>query len=163
MGFFKSTKKILALANNTCIVASWCSDCNRGRIGSSAIYLYSFLMDSNKDTNSKLVIVTGFLALSYVFHAQILSHISLALALIFLSSDLLSKGILWVWWKIAHVLGWLNTRILLTVVFYVVLLPFAFLSRIFSKDPLSLKWKKSHSFFVERNHKYQASDLDNPW
>lgn len=120
-------------------------------------------MKENQDLKSQLVIVTGFLALSFLFKAEILGYLALALGLIFLISPTLSKGILWLWWKIAHVLGWINTRILLSIAFYLVLLPFALLSRLFSKDPLALKWKKQGSAFIKRDHLYQPEDLENPW
>jgi hypothetical protein len=120
-------------------------------------------MSSIEDLKSQLVIVTGFLALSIIFDTHILSYLALSLGVIFLTSRFLSKWILWLWWKIAHVMGWINTRILLSIVFYLVLLPFAMISRMFTKDPLGLKWNKSGSSFVVRNHKYTASDLENPW
>jgi len=116
-----------------------------------------------EDLKSQLVIVTGFLALSFIFKTETLGYIALGLGLTFLISTTLSKGILWLWWKIAHVLGWINTRILLTIVFYVVLLPFAMLYQLFSKDPLALKWNKSGSSFINRDHQYLPEDLENPW
>jgi len=116
-----------------------------------------------KDSTSQLVIVTGFLALSFIFKSEILAYVALGLGLTFLISKTISKGILWLWWKIAHVLGWINTRILLTIVFYLVLLPFAMLYQLFSKDPLAIKWKKDGSAFIKRDHLYQPEDLENPW
>jgi len=41
-----------------------------------------------------------------------------------------------IWWRFATVLGWINSRILLTVVFFAVLTPFGFLLRLFGRDPL---------------------------
>jgi hypothetical protein len=112
---------------------------------------------------TQLTIVVGFLVLSYLFDVPVLTTISLVLGLIFLISKTITKGILWLWWKIAHVLGWINTRILLSLVFYIFLLPIALLSRLFTKDPLNLKWSKKESTFVKRDHLYTAEDLENPW
>lgn len=118
---------------------------------------------SQQDRTSQLVIVTGFMALSYLFNIPVLGQLALVLGFIFLISDFLSKGILWLWWKLAHILGWINTRILLSVVFYVILLPMALLSRIFTRDPLKIKWKKHDSTFTVRDHLYIPGDLENPW
>lgn len=118
---------------------------------------------TQQDRTSQLVIVTGFMALSYLFNIPVLGQLALVLGFIFLISDFLSKGILWLWWKLAHILGWINTRILLSVVFYVILLPMAMLSRIFTRDPLKIKWRKHDSTFVIRDHLYSRSDLENPW
>lgn len=118
---------------------------------------------SQQDRTSQLVIVTGFMALSYLFSIPFLGQMALGLGFIFLISDYLSKGILWLWWKLAHILGWINTRILLSIVFYVILLPMALLSRIFTRDPLKIKWKKHDSTFIVRDHLYIPADLENPW
>jgi hypothetical protein len=40
------------------------------------------------------------------------------------------------WMKIGHVLGWINTRIILGLVFFVIFLPAALLLRALRKDPL---------------------------
>jgi hypothetical protein len=40
------------------------------------------------------------------------------------------------WLKIGHVLGWINTRIILGVVYFVVFLPAGLLLRLLHKDPM---------------------------
>jgi hypothetical protein len=41
-----------------------------------------------------------------------------------------------VWMKIGHVLGWINTRILLGVVFFGLITPMGVVMRLFGKDPM---------------------------
>jgi hypothetical protein len=41
-----------------------------------------------------------------------------------------------VWWQVAQVVGWVNTRILLTVFFAVVLTPVGVVMRVFGRNPL---------------------------
>jgi hypothetical protein len=41
-----------------------------------------------------------------------------------------------VWMRIGHALGWVNTRILLTLVFYLVVTPMGLAMRALGKDPL---------------------------
>jgi uncharacterized membrane protein len=41
-----------------------------------------------------------------------------------------------VWWRFATVLGWINSRILLTLFFIVVLTPTGWLMRLFGRSPL---------------------------
>ena len=48
------------------------------------------------------------------------------------------------WMRFAHVLGNVNTRIILAVLFYVVFTPLGFVMRLF-KDPLDLSLKQSDS------------------
>lgn len=45
------------------------------------------------------------------------------------------------WMRIGHALGWVNTRILLGVVFFVLLTPIALAMRLAGRDPLRLRWR----------------------
>ena len=43
------------------------------------------------------------------------------------------------WMKVGHILGWVNSRIILGLVFLIVLQPIALIMRIFGHDPLKTK------------------------
>jgi hypothetical protein len=43
------------------------------------------------------------------------------------------------WMSVGKVLGWINTRIILGVIFYVLLLPIGLFIRLFGKDPMERK------------------------
>jgi len=47
-----------------------------------------------------------------------------------------------VWMKVGHVLGWINTRILLGIVFYGIVTPIGFFARLFGKDSMTLHVKE---------------------
>ena len=47
-----------------------------------------------------------------------------------------------VWMRLAAVLGWINTRILLGVVFFFVLFPVSLVMRMLRKDPLDRSWQE---------------------
>jgi hypothetical protein len=86
------------------------------------------------------------------------------LAVIGLASPLLSARIHRLWMGLAQVLGLVMTRVLLSVVYFVVLFPLAILSRRFSAhDSLRLKHDKGSSVYSDRDHTYTAADLENPW
>lgn len=44
-----------------------------------------------------------------------------------------------IWMKIGHILGWINTRLILAVLFFGILTPIGLLLRILNKDPLFKK------------------------
>ena len=44
-----------------------------------------------------------------------------------------------VWTRIARILGWINTRLLLTVVFFFMLVPLALIWRLIGRDPLQAR------------------------
>src|SRR3989442_15351546 len=56
-----------------------------------------------------------------------------------------------VWWRFASLLGWINSRILLTVFFFVVLTPAGCLMRLFGRSPLrSVRADTNWSAYDER-------------
>jgi hypothetical protein len=74
-----------------------------------------------------------------------------------------AEKISWVWLKIAEILGLINSTILLSLIFFIILTPLALLMKVFKKsDSLKLK-KLSGSAYDERNHIYTANDLENTW
>ena len=52
------------------------------------------------------------------------------------------------WWRLAHVLGWLNSRLLLSAVFVFLLTPVGVLMRVGGWDPLWLKRRARTSGWV---------------
>ena len=115
-----------------------------------------------------LVIVIGFTALGWILRSRFevetyLDKIAFALGLIAIFIPAAARAIEWAWLKFAMGLGWVNSRILLTIVYFVFLMPIALLSRLFTKDPLMLKAKKSTTLYNTRNHLYKKEDLENIW
>ncbi|MFY7788020.1 MAG: SxtJ family membrane protein [Thermoflexibacteraceae bacterium] len=113
---------------------------------------------------AQFVMVVGFLVLSFIFkqYQSYLVILATVLGLVFLILPSLGDLILKLWFKIAEILGWINSRILLGIVFYVFLFPLAVLSRLSQKNPLQLK-KTPDSLFATRNHRYEPKDLENIW
>ena len=58
------------------------------------------------------------------------------------------------WMKLGHILGWINSRIILGLIFILVLLPISFFMKIFNYDPLRKKKnnKKSYRENKENNN-----------
>lgn len=110
-----------------------------------------------------LVIVSGLLVFWFIYEIKILLYIALVIGLIGAFVPSVSKLINWAWYKLAEGMGWIMSKVILSVVFFIFLFPIALLSRIFGKrDPLNLK-RPSDSTWVERNHGYTGKDLENMW
>jgi len=109
------------------------------------------------------VLSAFFLILSIVSHRQVFTWLSLALLLtgLFIKplAGIISKG----WLKFAEVVGTFNSKLILSLTFYLFLTPIAFLFRIFTKNPLMLKTENAASFYTERNHTYSGADLEKMW
>lgn len=117
-----------------------------------------------------LVISTGFLILFLIAHIkewrpilkQVFLGIAVAVPVLSLLSSFLAEKIVWGWFKLAQGLGYINSRILLSVIFFVFLTPLALLSRLKKSDSLQLK-KSDGSYFTTRNHAYEKKDLEKMW
>ena len=70
-----------------------------------------------------------------------------------------------VWLGLSHLLGEVVSRVLLSVVFFVIVTPVGMVRRLFGKDSLKLKTFRAgeESVMTERNHTYRGSDLDRPY
>lgn len=44
-----------------------------------------------------------------------------------------------VWMAFGHVMGWINTRLILGIMFYLIILPIGLMLRLFGKDPMHRK------------------------
>jgi len=119
-------------------------------------------MEKGLKYQSILVICTGLtifgLYLDKIILIQVAVGISVATQVIPILGDWLVK----LWFKLAEGLGWVNSRIILSILFYLFLFPFAVLFRLSTKNPLSLK-RPEESVFKERNHQYQKKDMENIW
>ena len=57
----------------------------------------------------------------------------------------------WLWMKLAHLLGWVNTRLLLGIIFFVIITPMAIVMKVFGRDALSRKIDKDvDSYWIPR-------------
>ena len=64
------------------------------------------------------------------------------------------------WMKLGHILGWVNSRIILGLVFLFVLQPIALIMRIFGYDPLRTKNVAQKSYRVTKtNHKVNLKKI----
>ncbi|MEM6831117.1 MAG: SxtJ family membrane protein [Bacteroidota bacterium] len=113
--------------------------------------------------STSLVIVTGFLVLYHFFGYSWMFYTSLILGLVCVFSPFITRQIHWAWMKLGLALGWVNSRILLSVVYAVFLVPIAFLSKLGRKDQLQLKQQDRKTTYQTRDHQYKAEDLKNPF
>lgn len=132
--------------------------------------LLSFTHSSNLSTVQKketfktiLVIVTGLLVFSWIFNIVILWKIAAVVGVTSVLFPFVARWIEWAWLKLAFGMGWVNSRVLLSIIYFVFLLPIAWLSRLFTKDPLMLKARNAATVYTTRDHEYTKQDLENIW
>ena len=80
-------------------------------------------------------------------------------------------GMTWparLWFGLSHVLGSVMSRVLLSLIYFLILMPVALLRRIMGKDALRLRQYKggkeaAGSAFVARDHSFTKEDLTHPY
>lgn len=120
------------------------------------------MIERKKSLETIIVLMGALLVFYFIFELEVLLYIGLGLAVLSIISGWLTDRLAWLWLKLAEGIGYVMSRILLTLIFYIFLTPLALLSRLFTKDHLQLKGKQP-SYFVERNQKYKAEDMENVW
>jgi hypothetical protein len=62
------------------------------------------------------------------------------------------RGAYRVWMGFALALGWIISRVILTILFYLVLTPIAFIARLAGKEFMDIRWdRKRNSYWIDRD------------
>jgi hypothetical protein len=73
------------------------------------------------------------------------------------------KPVFLLWMKIGHVLGWINTRIILGVVFFIIFAPVALLMRLFGNDPMHRRLDETASTYRINSEKLPRERMERPF
>lgn len=68
-----------------------------------------------------------------------------------------------VWMKIGGILGWINTRIILSVFYYLVVTPFAIAFKLMGKDPMRRRFDSSASTYRIPSRRNEPSHMEKPF
>jgi hypothetical protein len=103
------------------------------------------------------------LAAGLWFQQPVLFYVALLLLFSGIFVKQVAVWVAWGWLKFAHVIGTVNTKIILTLIFFVILTPIALCYRLFYGDTLKIKHKNPDSNWHRRDHTYEKSDLEKAW
>lgn len=145
-----------------CAFAFGNSYCNRWQFANCTVRLHSILM-TRKERIDLAVMVGGFCLIGYAIDVYLMIWIALGIGAVSFIVPFIGKKVVALWLLISKAMGYVMSRVLLTIVFFVVLLPVSLIYKISNKNPLDLKNASAASLFKERNHTYSAEDLKNPW
>ena len=90
-----------------------------------------------------LLIIAGFLFWKEKESFQILFTFGVTLCILGIAIPFILKPIYWVWMIFATILGWIMTRVILSLLFYIIFTPIGLILRFFGKQFLELRWDKS--------------------
>lgn len=96
-------------------------------------------------------------------------YIFVPLALIFIVLNMVVPTIYCkfarIWLGLSHLIGTIVSKIILTIIFYLLVTPVGALRRLIGKDALQVKeWKKDTlSAFAVRDHVFDADEIEKPY
>ena len=67
------------------------------------------------------------------------------------------------WMKLGHALGWVNTRLLLSIMFYLMITPMGFLMRLFGWDPMRRRMDKLAVTYKVVSSPLARNDMEKPY
>ncbi len=104
--------------------------------------------------------ITIFILLKHkhtIFYTSIISAVFFILALV---TPVLLKPVYIFWTKLALILGWINTRLILLIIFYFVFAPIGLAMRLFGVDLLERGIERSKETYWKKKDKKAFNPLD---
>lgn len=68
-----------------------------------------------------------------------------------------------VWMKIAEVLAWINSRIILGLIFFAIVTPMAFIMRLMQRDPMARKCDRQAATYRVSSQKRSRESMEKPY
>jgi hypothetical protein len=112
-------------------------------IGIVLLLIASFLIWKQKPSQYYFLAIGGVLILSGLLFPTFLRPLNKA------------------WMILSILLGWLMTRVILSILFYLVITPISIIARIFGKEFLDLKIDKSRASYWEKRKNVSSTPIDN--
>lgn len=125
-------------------------------------------ISKSKQYEALLVISTAFVViylyglLKHGAPREIFIYLACGIGLIGIFIRPLGKLVALGWYKLAELLNRIMSKIVLSLVYVLILVPVASLQKIWKKDKLKTR-KGNHSMWIQRDHPYSADDLKNIW
>ena len=122
-------------------------------------------IDKGKSRDTGMAVVLIFLLASLYFENPALISWAVIGLVITMTIPIVFKPLAYIWFGLAHILGSFFSKIILTLTYFILVLPIGVIRRISGKDPLQLSnWKKSgQTAFRSRNHLYSSMDIEKPY
>jgi multisubunit Na+/H+ antiporter MnhG subunit len=119
--------------------------------------------DQAKDTGMAMVLIC--LLIAFFGGKQYFYGLAILLLLINMICPKVFRPAAKIWFGFSHLLGSVMSRIILSVIFLVLVLPVGVYRRAIGKDSLQLKkWKKDNaSVFRIREHEFTSEDIKHPY
>ena len=115
------------------------------------------------EKDSVIAVLILLILLFLYFKQKSWIYTTLAVAVISLLSSRVAFYIHKVWTMLSEIVGRISGAVILTLVFFIIVIPTALLKGWFGRKDILLNGRKLNSVFHHRNHKYTRADMENPW
>ena len=119
----------------------------------------------NQAKDTGLAIVLILLIIEYIQHPNWLVVVAIAALVLTMTWPAVFKPLAKVWFVFSHLLGTIVSKIILSIVFFLIITPVGLIRKAFGYDPMKTKlWKNgSESILLDRQHQYTKEDLEKPY
>jgi hypothetical protein len=117
----------------------------------------------NKPIETMLVLAMACLAAYVLWHAKVALWLSFGFGLVGILWPWMSRQIARLWMGLTRVLGRISNAVLLSVVYWLVVVPVAVFRRMRKKDKLTYFDRAAGSNFDSRDHLFTKEDLEKVW
>lgn len=120
-------------------------------------------LNQAKDTGLALVLIL--LIIEYIRLPDWPVIAAMAVLVLTMTWPAAFKPLAKLWFGFSHLLGAIVSKVILSLVFFLIVTPVGFIRKMFGADPMKTKqWKKGNgSVLVERNHRYVKEDIEKPY
>lgn len=121
-------------------------------------------MRSNSSNKESILAISFLLLLLFLFSRNIVFvYAATGFILVCLLSDTVSAFFDVAWKKLTQVLGLVSSTIILTVIFFCIIFPWAMMLKLFGKKSMLLNNSNIQTTFISNNKLITAKDLQNPF
>lgn len=123
------------------------------------------LLEDQQALRVTSVVVLAILLVGTIFTMDWLTYTGITLLGLALVSSTINEYFAWIWMKFARAIGTVNSKILLTLIFYLFLTPIALLYRLIMGNPLITVDREGNrnSYFSSRDKTFDQNDFETPW
>ena len=120
---------------------------------------------TNQAKDTGLAVVLILLIIEYIKRPNWLIISAMAMLVLVMTWPKVFTPLAKIWFGFSHFLGSIVSKIILSIVFFLIVTPMGLIRRAFGADPMKGRaWKKAEvSVLIERNHKYVKEDIEKPY
>jgi hypothetical protein len=162
MAIFYKPQKVVACSDNCYFTAPGRSAGFWRRIVFISLYLFAILMERKKNLETILVLVLACVVVYEIRKVDTWLLVAMLIGIIGLFVPWAAAKIHWAWMKLAEGMGFVMSKVLLTLIYYIILMPLSVFARL-HRNKQARKKAGGTSYFVTRDFLYTKESMEKMW